>query len=77
MRMAPGSRLFCVRKHSRLSSYAFPERGLQMSRTPAAMNDAIRSFIAPKSSALHLPPESLSVRPVRASVSISAPVTKW
>ena len=40
------------------------------------MNDAMRSFTAAKSSDWQRPPESLSMRPVRASVSISAPVTK-
>ena len=49
---------------------------LQMARKPAAMNVAMRSFTAAKSSDLQSPPESMSMRPVRASVSISAPVTK-
>ena len=40
------------------------------------MNEAMRSLTAAKSSDLHRPAEILSMRPVRASVSISAPETK-
>jgi hypothetical protein len=40
------------------------------------MNEAMRSLTAMKSSDRHTPPDSLSMRPVRARVSISAPVTK-
>ena len=36
------------------------------------MNDAMRALMASKSSDLHTPPDSLSMRPVRASVTISA-----
>lgn len=43
---------------------------------PAAMNFAMRCLTAAKSSDLHRPPESLSMRPVRASVRSRAPVTK-
>ena len=37
---------------------------------PAAMRVAIRSFTASKSSESHRPPESLLIRPVRASMSL-------
>lgn len=46
------------------------------SMKPAAMNEAMRSLIASKSSDLHNPPDSRSMRPVRPRVSIRAPVTK-
>ena len=45
-------------------------------RKPAAMKLASLSLTAAKSSDLHNPSESLSIRPVRASVCMSAPVTK-
>ncbi len=48
----------------------------QIDRNPAAMKLAITSFTATKSSDRQTPPDSLSIRPVRASVSIRAPVTK-
>lgn len=44
---------------------------------PAAMNRVIRCLTAGKSSERQMPLESRSMRPVRASVFISAPVTKW
>ena len=62
--------------HPNLSIGPGAQPRLQISLKPAAMNDAMRSFTAPKSSERHSPPDSLSIRPVRASVSISAPVTK-
>ncbi|MEA3012306.1 MAG: hypothetical protein QOD42_851 [Sphingomonadales bacterium] len=40
------------------------------------MKLAMRCLIAAKSSDLQRPPDSLSMRPVRPSVSISAPVVK-
>src|SRR3990167_4609049 len=46
------------------------------SMKPAAMKEAMRSLTASKSSDLQMPPDSRSMRPVRPSVSIRAPVTK-
>ena len=51
-------------------------RSVQIAMKPAAMNGAMRAFTASKSLDWQSPPESLSIRPVRPSVSISAPVTK-
>src|ERR1700677_1338536 len=45
-------------------------------RKPAAIKLAMRFFTAGKSSEWHNPPERRSMRPVRASVFMSAPVTK-
>ncbi len=52
-------------------------RASQVAMKPAAMKRAMRSLTASKSSDLQRPPDSLSIRPVRPSVSISAPETKW
>ena len=59
-----------------VSDVAGVARSLQMARNPAAMNEAMRSFTATKSSDRQIPPDNLSIRPVRASVTIKAPVTK-
>lgn len=61
-------------RKSTLSSLYFAL--VQICVKPAAMNDAMRALTAAKSSDLHSPPDNLSMRPVRASVVISAPVTK-
>lgn len=52
-------------------------RCLQTAMKPAAMKAAMRSLTAAKSSDRQSPPESLSMRPVRASVRSRAPDTKW
>src|SRR5687768_11720471 len=51
-------------------------RAAQTVMNPPAMNVAIRFFTASKSSDLQMPPDNLSMRPVRASVRSNAPVTK-
>ncbi len=52
-----------------------PDQSLSV-RKPAAMNLAIRFLTAGKSSERQTPPDRRSMRPVRARVFISAPVTK-
>lgn len=68
----------CQRSKSRCISTSRPAAAyvLHTARNPAAMNFAMRFLTAAKSSDLHSPPDSLSTRPVRASVSSSAPLTK-
>ncbi len=67
-------------RDARLQSHTqFPFRTAHSphtARNPPAMNRAMRFFTASKSSDWQTPPDNLSIRPVRASVSSSAPVTK-
>ena len=46
-------------------------------RKPAAQNGTSRSWTVSRSLALQTPPDSLSMRPVSANVSVSAPERKW
>ena len=57
-------------------SFATSSEVAQIFRNPAAMNLAIRAFTAAKSAELHSPPDSLSIRPVRARVSNRRPIRR-
>lgn len=72
----PGVSLAAVAPYTRSGGSAGFGIQRQIAKNPPAMNLAICSLIATKSSDRLIPPDNLSIRPVRARVSISAPVTK-